>query len=315
MSLKRSDSWFGKIRAGLKKTAQTLGGGIKNMVLDVDDQGLKTLTEEEIEEIESILIQGDVGVKVAADICSSLKKKSFSNKTEILQTISSEIAGILSKYSKPFEIKKNKNLNIILLSGVNGSGKTTTIAKLAQKCLSKGLKVEFAACDTFRAAAEEQLEFWAQKLDIKIYKSKEENKKQEPASLAFQAVQEAKKNNTDVLFIDTAGRLQNNTQLMQELAKIERTVKKIDSSAPHQSIIVLDGTTGQNSYSQVELFNKFIPITSMIVTKLDGTAKAGFVIGLCQETKIPVTAIGVGEGIDDLDDLEPVIFADSLVGI
>ena len=213
---------------------------------------------------------------------------------------------------KPYEknnfFEKKGNLNVILISGVNGSGKTTTIGKLGKILKKNGNKVIFSASDTFRAAAIEQLESWAKRIEIELIKS---NAGSDPASVAYKAIEHAKKNNFDQLIIDTAGRLQNKKNLMEEYKKIANVVKKIDDSAPHEVILVLDATSGQNIINQVEEFNKIIPLTGLIMTKLDGTAKGGILLALTKKYKLPIIGLGLGEKEDDLQIFEAEKFADA----
>ena len=213
---------------------------------------------------------------------------------------------------KPYEknnfFEKKGNLNVILISGVNGSGKTTTIGKLGKILKKNGNKVIFSASDTFRAAAIEQLESWAKRIGIELIKS---NAGSDPASVAYKAIEHAKKNNFDQLIIDTAGRLQNKKNLMEEYKKIANVVKKIDDSAPHEVILVLDATSGQNIINQVEEFNKIIPLTGLIMTKLDGTAKGGILLALTKKYKLPIIGLGLGEKEDDLQIFEAEKFADA----
>ena len=213
---------------------------------------------------------------------------------------------------KPYEknnfFEKKGNLNVILISGVNGSGKTTTIGKLGKILKKNGNKVIFSASDTFRAAAIEQLESWAKRIGIELIKS---NAGSDPASVAYKAIEHAKKNNFDQLIIDTAGRLQNKKNLMEEYKKIANVLKKIDDSAPHEVILVLDATSGQNIINQVEEFNKIIPLTGLIMTKLDGTAKGGILLALTKKYKLPIIGLGLGEKEDDLQIFEAEKFADA----
>jgi fused signal recognition particle receptor len=301
--------WFEKLQQGLRKSAKFIGGGLKS----VFSESTASLSGDQIESVFELLIQGDVGVEAADKICNMLKSKSFSSADEAMAAIALEIEMAIAKFSSPFSVSRQGKPSVILVSGVNGSGKTTTIAKLTKKCIDQGLSVEWGACDTFRAAATEQLLVWGQRLGVNTYSNYRQTTKPDPASLAFFSLEEATKRGTDALFIDTAGRLQNNDQLMHELAKIARVLKKIDPAAPTHSLLVVDATTGQNAHSQVNLFQRYIPLTGIVVTKLDGTSKAGFLVELCKKTSIPVVAIGVGEGLDDMDYLDPHAFANGLV--
>ena len=227
------------------------------------------------------------------------------------EALASTIAALLEPVAVPFS-PEGKTPFVVLVVGVNGNGKTTTIGKLALQFRRSGRKVMLAAADTFRAAAVEQLKIWAERAVVPIVTAPENT---DPASVAYQAVERAGAENSDVLFIDTAGRLHNKQNLMEELGKISRVIKKIDETAPHAVIQVLDGTTGQNALSQVEAFKNLIQVTGLIVTKLDGTAKGGIVAALADTFKLPIHAIGVGEGIEDLQAFNPQDFARSLVGL
>lgn len=304
-------SWLSRLGSAIKKSTSNISNGIQEVF---SSKGL-SLTKEQLEDLRDVLISGDVGVDVADNLCKLLQKQHFKNIDELKVFLANEISKIISDYTKPFSIEELDKTQVILVAGVNGSGKTTTIAKLSQKLKEQGKTVEWAACDTFRAAAVDQMQIWADKLGVNLYKLESEGKKVDPSAVAFKAFESALKNKTDVLFVDTAGRLPNNENLMQELAKIVRTLRKINENAPHQSLLILDGTTGQNTFTQVELFRKVLPITSIIVTKLDGSAKGGFLVGLCQKFKINVSAIGIGETADSLDYLDANIFSKSLMGI
>lgn len=309
----KKNSWLEKLRVGLKKSTLLIGDSIKHSFLN---QNTQKLEENQIESIFENLIQGDVGVEFAEDICKSLKRQSFENVEKALEIVYQQIIDVLSPFSQPFYIQKSENTHVILVSGVNGSGKTTSIAKLTYMCLKAGLSVEWAACDTFRAAALEQLRIWGERLNVPLYSEYPgHSQKIDPASLAFYALEQATQKKTNVLFIDTAGRLQNNEALMNELARIVKVLRKIDSQSPHQSLLIIDGSTGQNAYSQVELFKKYIPLSGLVITKLDGTSKAGFFIKICQKTKLPVVAIGVGEQLDDMNTLNPQEFSQALLGL
>ncbi|MDR3285788.1 MAG: signal recognition particle-docking protein FtsY [Holosporales bacterium] len=308
----QKSSWLKKLGSTIKKSAQGLNVGLSEIFSSSKGQ----LDQKQIEEIQDLLIQNDVGFETVCFICNKLKGKILENVEIAKSILAEEIAKILEPYSVPFSIQKTPIPYTIIMAGVNGSGKTTTITKLSQKLLALGFSVEWAACDTFRAAAVEQMQVWADRINVSVYKSDlAPGKKQDPAALAFRAFQETFKKKTDVLFIDTAGRLYNNDQLMQELAKIVRSLKKINNEIPHKNILVLDGIAGQNVLHQVEAFKKLIPITDLIITKLDGTAKAGFVIELCRKFQLNIAAIGIGEAVDDLDYFAPKVFAESLLGL
>ncbi|MDR0624839.1 MAG: signal recognition particle-docking protein FtsY [Holosporales bacterium] len=340
-------SWLSKLTKALKKSANSIGEGLSSVF---SSQTTKSLSQEQVEEIQDVLIQNDVSFRVAEFICKDLLSKKVTSIDEAKAFLSAKILEILAPYTVPFYEKFLSELSqqpdsaesapanstagstpphvesapthqsqpstcTIVMIGVNGSGKTTTIAKLSHALLKSGLSVEWAACDTFRAAAVEQMQVWADRLGIFTYvgeKSPTTSSKQDPSARAFRAYREAKEKGTDVLFIDTAGRLQNNTQLMQELAKIVRTVQKVSNACRY--VLVLDGVVGQNALAQVEMFGKVAPITDLIVTKLDGMAKAGFIIEICKSFKLNISAIGIGENLEDLGSLDPDFFAKSILG-
>ncbi len=299
---------FEKFKLGFKKSASTFTSGLKEIIIkkEIDD---KTLNE-----IEDFLIQSDVGVAASEEIRNIIAQKKIDpNKNKV-----DEINLILKTYvidlMSPLENEnffKNKNdLNAILVSGVNGVGKTTTIGKIGKILKSNDNKVIFSASDTFRAAAIEQLENWAKKIDVKIIKSSQGS---DPASVAYKAVDEALKNQFTHVLIDTAGRLQNKKNLMEEYKKIANVTKKIDPNAPHEVLLVLDATSGQNVINQVEEFNKIIPITGLIMTKLDGTAKGGILIAIAKKYKLPIIALGLGEKEDDLQIFKAKQFAEAFI--
>ncbi len=299
---------FEKFKIGFKKSASTFTSGLKEIIIkkEIDD---KTLSE-----IEDFLIQSDVGVASSEEIKNIIAEKKIDpgkNKVD-------EINSILKKYiidlMSPLENEnffKNKNdLSAILVSGVNGVGKTTTIGKMGKILKSNSNKVIFSASDTFRAAAIEQLENWAKKIDVDIIKSSQGS---DPASVAYKAVDEAIKKKFTHVLIDTAGRLQNKKNLMEEYKKIANVTKKIDPNAPHEVLLVLDATSGQNVINQVEEFNKIIPITGLVMTKLDGTAKGGILIAIAKKYKLPIIALGLGEKEDDLQIFKAEQFAEAFV--
>ena len=301
---------FDKFKIGFKKSASAFSSGLKEIIIkkEIDDQNLN--------KIEEFLIQSDVGVEAASEIKEIISNK----KIDPNKDISTEINFILKEYivslMKPLEnnsfFEKKNKLNATLISGVNGVGKTTTIGKIGKILKNNGNKVMFAASDTFRAAAIEQLENWAKKIDVQITKSSQGS---DPASVAYKAVEDSLKNNFNQVLIDTAGRLQNKKNLMEEYKKIANVTKKIDPEAPHNVILVLDATSGQNVISQVEEFNKIIPITGIIMTKLDGTAKGGILLALAKKYKLPIIALGLGEKEDDLQLFDAEKFADAFTQI
>jgi len=297
---------FDKFKIGFKKSASALTSGIKEIIIK------KEIDDENLDKIEEFLIKSDVGVEAASEIKEIISTKKIDPKKDL----SSEINLILKEYiislMKPLEnnsfFKKKDKLNATLISGVNGVGKTTTIGKIGKILKTNGNKVMFAASDTFRAAAIEQLENWANKVGVQITKSSQGS---DPASVAYKAVEESLKNNFDQVLIDTAGRLQNKKNLMEEYRKIANVTKKIEPDAPHNVILVLDATSGQNVINQVEEFNKIIPITGIVMTKLDGTAKGGILLALAKKYKLPIIALGLGEKEDDLQLFNAENFAEA----
>ena len=295
-----------KFKVGFKKSASALTSGIKEIIIK------KEIDDENLDKIEEFLIKSDVGVEAASEIKEIISTKKIDPKKDL----SSEINLILKEYiislMKPLEnnsfFKKKDKLNATLISGVNGVGKTTTIGKIGKILKTNGNKVMFAASDTFRAAAIEQLENWANKVGVQITKSSQGS---DPASVAYKAVEESLKNNFDQVLIDTAGRLQNKKNLMEEYRKIANVTKKIEPDAPHNVILVLDATSGQNVINQVEEFNKIIPITGIVMTKLDGTAKGGILLALAKKYKLPIIALGLGEKEDDLQLFNAERFAEA----
>lgn len=303
-------SLFSRFKEAISKSSTKISTSIGSIFNN------KPVSEDDLEELEEILITSDLGAKCAADIVDELRKKRF-DKTEIQpdfikQEIATIIADNLVERQKPFELKNN-HLNIILFCGVNGNGKTTSIGKLAHyynKHHNK--KVMVAACDTFRAAAVEQLDAWCQRANCQIVKGEE---KQDPASVAHIAVEKALAEKVDLLFIDTAGRLHNNTNLMQELQKITKVVEKFGIDGPHHTLLVLDATTGQNAIIQASKFKEIAGIDGIIVTKLDGTAKAGVLVNISATFSLPVYFVGIGEKIEDIEIFDPVEYAKLLIGI
>ena len=274
------------------------------------------INDENLNKIEEFLIQSDVGVEAASEIKEIISRKKIDPNQDLTKEINSILKEYIISLMKPLEnksfFKKKEKLNATLISGVNGVGKTTTIGKLGKILKSNGSKVVFSACDTFRAAAIEQLENWAKKIDVMIIKS---NQKSDPASVAYKAIEYAITNKFNYVLIDTAGRLQNKKNLMDEYRKIANVTKKIDPNAPHEVILVLDATSGQNIINQVEEFNKIIPITGLIMTKLDGTAKGGILIALAKKYKLPIIALGLGEKEDDLQIFNAEKFAEAFTQI
>ena len=306
-------NWFKKLKSGLSKSASKVDNAISSIT------GKKTVDKEELDNIEDHLILADLGVEVASRITKRIKEQKFElnekkeiTKLDISETLASEIEKILLPCESNIFDKFKSKPHVILLAGVNGSGKTTTAGKIAEKFRLDNKTVVLAAADTFRAAAVAQLETWADRTGAKIVSGLDGG---DSAAVAYKAVEKAKNENIDIVIIDTAGRLQNKKDLMEELTKTCRVVSKLDTDAPHQKIVVLDGTVGQNAHSQLKIFNDSIGLTGMIITKLDGSAKGGVVVSLAEKFKIPIHAVGVGEGLDDLQDFKAVSFSRALAGL
>ena len=301
---------FDKFKIGFKKTASTFTSGLKNIIVK------KEINDKTLDKIEEYLIQSDVGLTAAAEIKQIIAQEKIDPKNDVMNEVNLILRDYITALMRPLEnesfFNKKEKLNAVLVSGVNGVGKTTTIGKIGKILKSNGSKVMFSASDTFRAAAIEQLENWANKIDVQITKSTQGS---DPASVAYKAIEEAINNNFNHVLIDTAGRLQNKKNLMEEYKKIANITKKIDPDAPHDVILVLDATSGQNVINQVEEFNKIIPITGLIMTKLDGTAKGGILLALAKKFKIPIVALGLGEKEDDLQIFNAEKFAEAFTQI
>ena len=299
-----------------QKTSSSKKTGIFSKIIKTVEKVTKKrkLDDKMLNEIEDLLISSDIGVSTASLIVEKIKKENFSKELDIKQLkqlISDEIYEIMDVSDSILKIKEDQ-LNIWLFVGVNGSGKTTTIGKIAKQEKDNGKKVILAAADTFRAAAVDQLSIWSERAGIEMIKGEE---KSDPASVVYKAIEEAKKNDYDLLLIDTAGRLQNKTDLMQELEKIIRVIKKQDPSAPHNCLIVLDATSGQNVNSQVEVFLQSAGLTGIIMTKLDGTARGGVLVAVTNKFNLPIYRIGLGEKIEDLETFDPKLFSRVIVGL
>ena len=301
---------FDKFKSGFKKSASAFTSGLRDIVVK------KEIDDKTLDKIEEYLIQSDVGVVAASEIKEIISDSKIDPKKDIAEEISTILKEYIISLMKPLEnnsfFKKKEKINATLVSGVNGVGKTTTIGKISKILKANGNKVMLAASDTFRAAAIEQLENWANKVEVDITKS---SQGADPASVAYKAIEEAIANNFNQVLIDTAGRLQNKKNLMEEYKKIANVTKKIDPEAPHDVILVLDATSGQNVINQVEEFNKIIPITGLIMTKLDGTAKGGILLAVAKKYKLPIIALGLGEKEDDLQMFEAEKFADAFTQI
>jgi fused signal recognition particle receptor len=301
---------FDKFKIGFKKTASTFTSGLKDIIVK------KEINDKILDQIEEYLIQSDVGLIAAEEIRQIIAQEKIDPKNDVMSEVNLILRNYITTLMKPLEnesfFNKKEKLNAVLVSGVNGVGKTTTIGKIGKILKSNGNKVMFSACDTFRAAAIEQLENWANKIDVQITKSTQGS---DPASVAYKAIEEAIKENFDYVLIDTAGRLQNKKNLMEEYKKIANVAKKIDPGAPHDVILILDATSGQNIISQVEEFNKIIPVTGLVMTKLDGTAKGGILLALAKKYKLPIIALGLGEKEDDLQIFNAEKFAEAFTQI
>jgi len=301
---------FDKFKIGFKKTASTFTSGLKDIIVK------KEIDDKTLDQIEEYLIKSDVGIMAASEIKKIIAEEKVDPKKDIMNEVNIILKNYIIALMKPLQnevfFNKKDKLNAVLISGVNGVGKTTTIGKIGKILKSNGSKVMFSACDTFRAAAIEQLEDWAKKIDVKITKSVQGA---DPASVAYKSIEEALKNNFNHVLIDTAGRLQNKKNLMEEYKKIAYVTKKIDSDAPHDVILILDATSGQNVINQVEEFNKIIPVTGLIMTKLDGTAKGGILLALAKKYKLPIIALGLGEKEDDLQIFNAEKFAEAFIQI
>ncbi|NGX97576.1 MAG: signal recognition particle-docking protein FtsY [Candidatus Afipia apatlaquensis] len=301
-------SWWKRLSAGLKRTSSSLGTAVADLVTK------RKLDRAMLDDIEDVLLRADLGTEVAARISEAVGKGRYDKSVsaeDVTNIVGAEVEKVLAPVAKPLVIDAAHRPFVILVVGVNGSGKTTTIGKLAAKLTAEGRKVMLAAGDTFRAAAIEQLKVWGERNKVPVVARAQGS---DSASLAFEAVEAAKAQDIDVLLIDTAGRLQNKTELMVELEKVRRVIGKVDASAPHAVLLVLDATVGQNALSQVDAFHKTAGVTGLVMTKLDGTARGGILVALSEKYKLPVHFIGVGEGIDDLAPFTARDFARAIAG-
>ena len=288
--------------------------GLLGRIFGASEEPRRVLDDAMLENLEDLLIQADMGVDTAARVTANIAEGRFGKRissTELRQALATEVARIMEPVAKPLPLYPQKP-QVVLVVGVNGSGKTTTIGKLASQFRAAGKQVVIAAGDTFRAAAVEQLQVWGQRAGVPVLTAPEGS---DPASLAFDALTRAQADGADLLLIDTAGRLQNRADLMEELAKIVRVIRKVDPTAPHNTLLVLDATTGQNAVTQVEIFRKIADVSGLVMTKLDGTAKGGVLVSLADKFGLPIHAIGLGEQIDDLSPFDPEDFARALVGL
>ena len=301
--------WLAKLGLGLKKSSQKISGGISDIFTK------KRIDAETLAELEDLLISADMGVKASAKIAAAFGKKRFDkelDEKDIRRELAAEIEKILKPWEKSLIIGAEKKPFVVLMVGVNGAGKTTTIGKLTSKLSAQGKKVSMIAGDTFRAAAVEQLQVWGKRCGVRVF-AKETGA--DAASVVYEGLQEAVKCGDDVVFIDTAGRLQNKAGLMEELKKVVRVIKKILPEAPHATLLTIDATTGQNALAQVQAFKEIIEVSGLIVTKLDGSAKGGILTAISEECGTPVHFIGVGEGIDDLDEFNAADYARNLLDV
>ena len=306
-------NWFKKLKSGLSKSASKVEGAIASIT------GKKTLDQETLDDIEEQLILADLGIDVASRITKKIKDQKFElkdnkeiNKLDVTNMLASEIEKILIPSEKNLYDDIVSSPHVLFLVGVNGSGKTTTAGKIAEQFRLQNKSVILAASDTFRAAAVEQLKTWGARVGAEVVFGTDGG---DSAAVAYKAFQIAKDKGVDIVIIDTAGRLQNKKDLMEELTKTCRVLSKLDVNAPHQKVVVLDGTVGQNAHSQLKNFDEAIGLTGMIITKLDGSAKGGVVVSLAEKFNIPIHAVGVGEGVDDLQSFEASSFSKALVGL
>ncbi|ETR77643.1 cell division protein FtsY [Afipia sp. P52-10] len=302
-------SWWRRLSSGLKRTSSSIGQAVADLVTK------RKLDRAMVEDMEDVLLRADLGTEVAARIAAAVGEGRYDkaiSPDEVKAVVASEVETVLAPVAQPLVIDPARKPFVILVVGVNGSGKTTTIGKLASRFRSEGRKVMLAAGDTFRAAAIEQLKIWGERTGAPVVARAHGA---DAAGLAFDALTAAKADGTDVLLVDTAGRLQNKAELMNELEKVVRVMKKVDADAPHAVLLVLDATVGQNALSQVEAFHKTAGVTGLVMTKLDGTARGGILVALSAKFKLPVHFIGVGEGVDDLAPFTARDFARAIAGL
>jgi fused signal recognition particle receptor len=308
MTEEKKTGFWKRLTAGLSRSASKIGTGLKRLSFRGADP--KTL-----QEVEDLLISADLGTETATKIVMKLNDSRLGERfdeTDFKTLIATEVEKVLAPVERPLVIDGSKRPFVILAVGVNGSGKTTTMGKLASKFIAEGKKVALGAADTFRAAAIEQLKLWAERTGA-VITAKAQGA--DPAGVAYDALENARMETADVLLIDTAGRLQTKDSLMAELEKIVRVIRKLDETAPHAVLLVLDATVGQNAISQVEAFSQAAGVTGLVVTKLDGTAKGGILVAIASRHEIPVHFIGVGEGVEDLENFSARDFSRALVGL
>ncbi|WP_438275382.1 signal recognition particle-docking protein FtsY [Nitrobacter sp.] len=306
---KPKQSWWRRLSGGLKRTSTSIGTAVADLVTK------RKLDRAMLDDIEDVLLRADLGTAVAERIAAAVGEGRYDkaiSADEVKTVVATEVEKVLAPVAQPLVIDETQKPFVILVVGVNGSGKTTTIGKLAAKLSAEGRKVMMAAGDTFRAAAIDQLKVWGERTGSPVIAGAQGS---DSASLAFNALTEARNDRRDVLLIDTAGRLQNKAELMNELEKMVRVIRRVDESAPHAVLLVLDATVGQNALSQVEAFHRIAGVTGLVMTKLDGTARGGILVALAEKHKLPVHFIGVGEGVDDLAPFTASDFAKAVAGI
>ena len=302
-------SWWRRLCSGLKRTSSSIGTAVADLVVR------RKLDRAMLDDIEDVLLRADLGTEVAAKISDAVGHGRYDKSIsadEVKAVVASEVEKVLAPVAQPLAVDPAQKPFVILMVGVNGSGKTTTTGKLASRFAAEGRKVMLAAGDTFRAAAIDQLKVWGERTGAPVIARPQGS---DAAGLAFDALTEARAEHADVLLIDTAGRLQNKAELMNELEKVVRVMRKVDATAPHAVLLVLDATVGQNALSQVEAFHRVAGVTGLVMTKLDGTARGGILVALAQKYKLPVHFIGVGEGVDDLSPFTAGDFARAIAGI
>jgi fused signal recognition particle receptor len=302
-------SWFAELRRGLARSSTALSDNLASALTK------RKLDDDTLDQLEEVLIKADLGVAMAGRIRDAIAGGRYErgvSSEAVRAVLASEIASVLKPLAQPFAPEPAKHPYVVLVVGVNGTGKTTTIGKFAHRLKQDGLSVMLAAADTFRAAAIDQLKVWGGRVGAEVV-AKEVGA--DPAGVAYEALERARAEGTDVLLIDTAGRLQNKSDLMAELAKIVRVLKKIDDRAPHSVLLVLDATTGQNALNQVQIFEEIAGVTSLVVTKLDGTARGGILVAIAERFQLPIVAIGIGEGLDDLEPFDAQDFARAIAGV
>lgn len=302
-------SWWQRLKSGLSKSTTQLTTGITQLFTH------RKLDQAALDELEEVLIAADLGPVTAAKLVEEFGRSRFGKDVtdiEVKEALAGQVTEILKPVAQVLTVNPLHKPHVIVMVGVNGAGKTTTLGKLAKQWKDEGKKVLLVAGDTFRAAAVAQLKVWGERAGCEVMTGPENS---DPAALAYKALERAKAEGVDVLLIDTAGRLQNKKGLMEELAKVLRVIKKVDETAPHTTLLVLDGTSGQNAHSQVEIFKDMVKVDALVVTKLDGSSKGGVVVSLAERFGLPIVAVGVGEGVADLQPFVPQDFARALMGL